>query len=221
MLEILKPVEVLNDIHPQNSELLMICGVNGSGKTTTIGKLANYYKKKDNKLLLAAGDTFRAAAIEQLQHWGQVNDVPVVAQQMGSDSAAVIFDALQSGKANKKDLIIADTAGRLHNKDQLMKEIAKVLKVVKKQSETAPEHVWLVIDGSMGQNTLVQARVFHEHLNLTGLVITKLDGAAKGGIVFSIAKELNLPIYFVGLGEGVEDLQRFNAQLFVDALLYE
>ncbi|MBA3581145.1 MAG: signal recognition particle-docking protein FtsY [Gammaproteobacteria bacterium] len=199
----------------------LVIGVNGSGKTTTIGKLAHYFKQQNQQVLLAAGDTFRAAAIEQLQAWGQRNDVAVIAQQSGADSAAVIFDALQAAQARKVDILIADTAGRLHTQQGLMDELKKVKRVLSKLDATAPHETLLVLDASSGQNALVQARQFHEAIGVTGLVLTKLDGTAKGGIVFAISRELGLPIRFIGVGEKADDLRVFEPVSYVAALLDE
>jgi fused signal recognition particle receptor len=198
--------------------MVLVVGVNGAGKTTAIGKLAYFFQSQGKSVLLAAGDTFRAAAIEQLKAWGERSQIPVIAQTPESDSAAVIFDALQSATAQKTDLLISDTAGRLHNKDHLMDELKKVVRVVKKIDETAPHEILLVLDASIGQNALAQAKTFHQALGVTGLAITKLDGTAKGGILFAIAKELALPVRFIGVGESIEDLKPFNPQAFVEAL---
>ncbi|GFE80876.1 hypothetical protein GCM10011487_28760 [Steroidobacter agaridevorans] len=199
--------------------VVLVVGVNGAGKTTTIGKLARIIKAADMKVMLAAGDTFRAAAVEQLQVWGQRNDVPVIAQATGADPAAVAFDALQSAQARKFDVLIADTAGRLHTQSNLMDELKKVKRVMGRLDPSAPHEVLLVLDASQGQNALQQAKLFHEALGVTGVVLTKLDGTAKGGIVFAIANELKLPIRYLGVGETVEDFVGFEAESFVDALL--
>ena len=199
--------------------VLLMVGVNGAGKTTTIGKLARRYQGEGKKVLLAAGDTFRAAAVEQLKVWGERNDVPVIAQHTGADSASVIFDALQAAQARKADLLIADTAGRLHNKGHLMEELSKVRRVMQKLDPEAPHETLLVLDAATGQNALAQAREFHQSVPLTGLVLTKLDGTAKGGIIFALARELGLPVRFIGVGEQAEDLRAFDAASFVDALL--
>lgn len=198
---------------------ILVVGVNGAGKTTTIGKLARIIKAADMKVMLAAGDTFRAAAVEQLQIWGQRNDVPVVAQATGADPAAVAFDAMQSAQARRFDVLIADTAGRLHTQSNLMDELKKVKRVMARLDPGAPHEVLLVLDASQGQNALQQAKLFHEALGVTGIVLTKLDGTAKGGIVFAIASELKLPIRYLGVGESVEDFVGFDAAAFVDALL--
>lgn len=198
--------------------VILVVGVNGAGKTTTIGKLAKRLQLEGHKVMLAAGDTFRAAAVEQLKVWGERNDVPVVAQPTGSDSASVIFDAYQSAQAKGIDVLIADTAGRLHTKDNLMQELEKIVRVLKKLNTAVPQETLLVLDSTTGQNSLNQARSFHKSVNVTGLALTKLDGTAKGGMVFAIAKELSLPIRFIGVGEQVDDLRPFVAQQFVDAL---
>jgi fused signal recognition particle receptor len=198
--------------------VILMVGINGAGKTTTIGKLTRRLKDQGLKPLLAAGDTFRAAAIEQLQTWGERNDVPVVAQHQGADAASVIYDALQSAQTRNIDVLIADTAGRLHTQSNLMEELVKIKRVLGKLDENAPHEVMLVVDAGTGQNALNQAQQFHEALGLTGITLTKLDGTAKGGIVFAIAKKLGIPIRFIGVGEGIENLREFNAREFVDAL---
>ncbi|TFH75604.1 signal recognition particle-docking protein FtsY [Gammaproteobacteria bacterium LSUCC0112] len=198
--------------------VILVVGVNGVGKTTTIGKLARRFQNQKLKVMLAAGDTFRAAAVEQLQAWGDRNQVPVVAQASGADSASVIFDAYQSAKAKGVDVLIADTAGRLHNKSNLMQELEKIVRVLKKLDDSLPHEVMLVLDATTGQNALNQAQSFNKAVNLTGLCLTKLDGTAKGGMVFAIAKTLALPIRFIGIGEQAEDLRPFNADDFVAAL---
>jgi fused signal recognition particle receptor len=199
--------------------VVLVVGVNGSGKTTSIGKLAHRLKDQGHKVMLAAGDTFRAAAVEQLQVWGERNAVPVIAQATGADPAAVVFDAMQAATARGVDVLLADTAGRLHNQGHLMEELRKVKRVLARLDDTAPHEVLLVLDGSQGQNALAQAATFHAALGVTGLVLTKLDGTAKGGIVFAIAEQLKIPVRFVGVGEGIEDFGEFNAAEFVDALL--
>jgi len=199
--------------------VVLLVGVNGSGKTTTIGKLAFLMKQTGHSVLLAAGDTFRAAAVEQLQAWGERNNVPVISQGRTSDAASVVYDAFQSAQARHIDLLIADTAGRLHNKSGLMEELKKVKRVLSKLDPTAPHEVLLVLDATIGQNALAQAEQFHQAIGVTGLVLTKLDGTAKGGILFAIAKRLHLPIRFIGVGEGLEDLRPFSAEELVDALL--
>jgi fused signal recognition particle receptor len=198
--------------------VILMVGVNGVGKTTTIGKLAKRFQSEGRSVMLAAGDTFRAAAVEQLQVWGERNQVPVVAQHTGADSASVLFDALQSAKARKVDVLIADTAGRLQNKDHLMQELQKVVRVMKKLDMDAPHEVMLVLDAGTGQNAMSQARIFKEAVGVTGITLTKLDGTAKGGIIFAIAKQLKLPIRYIGVGEQVDDLRPFSADEFVQAL---
>jgi fused signal recognition particle receptor len=199
--------------------VVLVVGVNGSGKTTSIGKLARRYTDQGLKVVLAAGDTFRAAAVEQLQAWGERNRVPVIAQATGADPAAVAFDALQAAKARGADVLLADTAGRLQNQGHLMEELKKIKRVLAKVDPTAPHEVLLVLDASQGQNALNQAQVFHEALGVTGIVLTKLDGTAKGGIVLAIAQRLGIPLRFVGVGEDVGDFGEFDAQAFVGALL--
>lgn len=199
--------------------VMLVVGVNGVGKTTTIGKLAKKFVDQKQRVMLAAADTFRAAAIEQLQIWGERNDVPVVAQQAGADPAAVAFDALQAAKARKIDVLIVDTAGRLHTQHHLMDELKKVKRVLERLDPDAPQEVLLILDASIGQNALVQARQFHAALGITGLAITKLDGTAKGGILLAIAEELKRPIRWIGIGEQADDLDTFVAAEFVDALL--
>ncbi len=220
LINILQPVESPLEI-PDSPDpfVILVVGVNGSGKTTTIGKLARQLTDGGQSVMLAAGDTFRAAAVEQLQTWGERNNVTVVAQGSGADSASVIFDALQSAKARNIDVLIADTAGRLHTQDGLMDELRKVKRVMTKLDGNAPHETLIVLDGGTGQNALNQARSFHEAMQLDGMVVTKLDGTAKGGIVFAIAQELGIPLRFIGVGERVEDLRVFQAQEFVDALL--
>lgn len=212
------PLVIPTDIRPY---VILVVGVNGAGKTTTIGKLARRLQQQGHKLVLAAGDTFRAAAVEQLKVWGDRNQVPVIAQPTGSDSASVIFDAYQSAKARGASVLIADTAGRLHNKDNLMQELEKIVRVLKKLDPALPHETLLVLDSTTGQNSLNQARSFHKSVNVTGLALTKLDGTAKGGMVFAIAKELSLPIRYIGVGEKVEDLRPFVAKDFVDALFVQ
>jgi fused signal recognition particle receptor len=198
---------------------VLVVGVNGSGKTTTIGKLAHRLRAEGRSVLLAAGDTFRAAAVEQLQHWGERVEVPVIAQRTGADSASVVYDALQAARARNAEVLLADTAGRLHTREPLMEELKKVRRVLGKVDPSAPHEVLLVLDAGTGQNALAQARHFQDAVQVTGLALTKLDGTAKGGIVFAIARELGLPIRFIGIGEGLEDLRPFDAEAFVDALL--
>lgn len=216
--QILLPCEqplVLGDGRPF---VILMIGINGAGKTTTIGKLAKHFQEAGLSVMLAAGDTFRAAAVEQLQIWGERNQVPVVAQHTGADGASVIFDAFQSAKAKGVDILIADTAGRLHTRDNLMDELKKIKRVIQKIDPLAPQEVMLVLDSTTGQNGLVQAQKFHEALGVTGITLTKLDGTAKGGIIFAIANKLKLPIRFIGVGEQREDLRPFEAKPFVQAL---
>lgn len=198
--------------------VILMVGVNGVGKTTTIGKLAKRYQSEGHSVMLAAGDTFRAAAVEQLQVWGERNAVQVVAQDTGSDSASVIFDAYQSAKAKGVDILIADTAGRLHTKDNLMTELEKIVRILKKQDPRLPDEILLVLDSTTGQNALAQADSFHKSTTLTGLALTKLDGSAKGGVAFALAKRLGIPLRFIGVGEQIDDLRPFNAHDFVAAL---
>ncbi|WP_298622434.1 signal recognition particle-docking protein FtsY [uncultured Legionella sp.] len=198
--------------------VILMVGVNGAGKTTTIGKLAKQFQQQGKKVMLAAGDTFRAAAVEQLHVWGERNDIPVIAQHTGADSASVIFDALQAAKARKIDVLIADTAGRLHTQSNLMEELKKVKRVLQKIDPKAPHETMLVLDASIGQNALNQARQFHEAVQLTGITMTKLDGTAKGGILFAIANDLGIPFRYLGVGEGIEDLRPFDAAQFVGAI---
>lgn len=198
--------------------VILMVGVNGAGKTTTIGKLAKQFQQQGKKVMLAAGDTFRAAAIEQLHVWGEKNGIPVISQQTGADSASVIYDALQAAKARKVDVLIADTAGRLHTQSNLMDELKKVKRVLQKLDPHAPHETMLVLDASIGQNALNQARQFHEAVHLTGITMTKLDGTAKGGILFGIASELKIPFRYLGVGEGVDDLRPFDAAQFVGAI---
>jgi len=219
LTQLLEPVEQPLELDPgQHPYVVLVVGVNGVGKTTTIGKLARHYQKQDKKVLLAAGDTFRAAAVEQLQIWGERNQVPVIAQHTGADSASVVFDAVQAARARGSDLLIADTAGRLHNKSHLMEELAKVKRVVAKLDPEAPHEVLLVLDAGTGQNAVSQAREFIQSAGVTGLVLTKLDGTAKGGVIFALSKEFGLPVRFIGVGEGLDDLQPFRARAFVEAL---
>ena len=201
--------------------VILMVGVNGAGKTTTIGKLAQRYKAEGKSVMLAAGDTFRAAAVEQLQVWGERNDISVVAQHTGADSASVIFDALQAAQARSVDVLIADTAGRLHNKDNLMEELKKVVRVMKKLNPNAPHEVMLVLDATMGQNAVAQAEHFKAAVDVSGITLTKLDGTAKGGVIFAIAHKLGIPIRYIGVGESLEDLRPFEAAPFVNALFDE
>lgn len=219
---LLSPTEVpLTVTSHKKPFVLLVVGVNGSGKTTTIGKLAHLYKTAGKSVMLAAGDTFRAAAIQQLQVWGERNDIPVIAQAPQADSAAVIYDALEAAKARDIDVLIADTAGRLHTQTHLMNELQKVKRVLAKLDQDAPNEVLLVLDMTLGQNTINQVRVFNNAMKVTGLALTKLDGTAKGGVIFSIAKEFNIPIRFIGIGEGIDDLRPFEANDFVNALFSE
>lgn len=198
--------------------VILMVGVNGAGKTTTIGKLAKRFQAEGKSVMLAAGDTFRAAAVEQLQVWGERNAIPVIAQHTGADSASVIFDAIQAAKARNIDVIIADTAGRLHTQSNLMDELKKVKRVIQKLDDSAPHETLLVLDASVGQNAVNQMREFHDAVGVSGITLTKLDGTAKGGIIFAIAKEFSVPIRFIGVGEGIEDLRPFDAEEFVTAL---
>jgi len=219
LLEMLTPCSQPLQIPKQDSPfVILVVGINGAGKTTTIGKLAKKLQNQGHSVMLAAGDTFRAAAVEQLQVWGQRNEIPVIAQHTGADSASVIFDGLQSAKAKKIDVLIADTAGRLHTKSNLMEELKKIKRIMSKLDESAPQEVLLVLDAGTGQNALSQAKLFNEAVTVTGLALTKLDGTAKGGIIFALAKQMQIPIRYIGVGEGIDDLQDFHAQNFVDAL---
>lgn len=210
--------QVLDPVSQDGPFVILMVGVNGVGKTTTIGKLAKKYQAEGKSVMLAAGDTFRAAAVEQLQVWGERNNVPVVAQHTGADSASVIYDAIESAKAKGIDIVIADTAGRLQNKANLMNELSKVVRVMKKLDAKAPHEVMLVLDAGTGQNAISQAKLFSEAVGVSGITLTKLDGTAKGGIIFAIAKQFALPIRYIGVGEQAEDLRPFVAQEFVDAL---
>jgi len=219
---LLRPVEQPMVVAAQNKPyVILVVGVNGAGKTTTIGKLAKKLQMEGKKVMLAAGDTFRAAAVEQLQVWGERNRIPVIAQHTGADSASVIFDAVQAAKARGVDVLIADTAGRLHTKDNLMEELKKVRRVIGKLDPDAPHEVLLVLDAGTGQNAISQAKYFHQSVELTGLALTKLDGTAKGGVIFALAKQFKLPIRFIGVGEGIDDLRTFEAEPFVKALFAE
>lgn len=220
--ELLKPVEQPLVIDTERQPfVILVVGVNGAGKTTTIGKLAKRLQNQGKKVMLAAGDTFRAAAVEQLQVWGERNQIPVIAQHTGADSASVIFDALQAAKARGMDVLIADTAGRLHTKDNLMEELKKVRRVLGKLDASAPHETLLVLDAGTGQNALNQAKQFHQTVELSGLALTKLDGTAKGGVIFALAKQMQLPIRYIGVGEGIDDLRPFVADDFVRALFAE
>jgi fused signal recognition particle receptor len=225
MKALLQPVSQPFDLTTQRDEqgnkqpfVILMVGVNGVGKTTTIGKLAKQFQSEGKKVMLAAGDTFRAAAVEQLQVWGERNNIPVVAQQTGSDSASVIFDALASAKAKGVDVLIADTAGRLQNKQHLIEELKKIVRVMKKINPDAPHEVMLTLDASTGQNAVSQTKIFNEAVGISGINLTKLDGTAKGGIIFSLADQFGIPIRYIGIGEGIDDLRPFEAQQFVDAL---
>lgn len=218
---LLKPVEAPLVITPNKPFVILVVGVNGAGKTTTIGKLAKKLQSEGKKVMLAAGDTFRAAAVEQLQVWGERNKIPVIAQHTGADSASVIFDAVQAAKARNIDVLIADTAGRLHTKDNLMEELKKVRRVIGKLDADAPHEVLQVLDAGTGQNAISQAKQFNQTVQLTGLALTKLDGTAKGGVIFALAKQFGLPIRYIGVGEGIDDLRTFEAEPFVQALFAE
>lgn len=219
LVQMLLPCEQPLSLSPaQKPYVILMIGVNGAGKTTTIGKLAKKFQQAGHSVMLAAGDTFRAAAIEQLQIWGDRNNIAVTAQHTGADSASVIFDAFQSAKAKGIEILIADTAGRLHTRENLMDELKKVKRVIQKLDPHAPHEVMLVLDAGTGQNAMIQAQKFHEALGVTGIALTKLDGTAKGGIIFAIANKLQLPIRFIGIGEKIDDLRAFEAEAFVDAL---
>ena len=218
MASILAKVDAPLDVSGKTPFVILMVGVNGVGKTTTIGKLARQYQAEGKSVMLAAGDTFRAAAVEQLQVWGQRNNIPVIAQHTGADSASVIFDAIQAAKSRGVDVLIADTAGRLQNKSHLMEELKKITRVMKKLDEDAPHEVMLTLDASTGQNAVSQARLFHEAVGLTGIALTKLDGTAKGGVIFSVADQFGIPIRYIGVGEGIEDLRPFKAEDFIEAL---
>ncbi|MGB4072594.1 signal recognition particle-docking protein FtsY [Pseudomonas sp.] len=219
---LLKPVEQPLKIDSSKQPyVILVVGVNGAGKTTTIGKLAKKLQQDGKKVMLAAGDTFRAAAVEQLQVWGERNQIAVIAQHTGADSASVIFDAVQAAKSRGMDVLIADTAGRLHTKDNLMEELKKVRRVIGKLDDTAPHEVLLVLDAGTGQNAINQAKQFNQTVSLTGLALTKLDGTAKGGVIFALAKQFALPIRYIGVGEGIDDLRTFEAEAFVQALFAE
>ena len=218
MGDILAKVDQPLNVEGKTPFVILMVGVNGVGKTTTIGKLARQFEQQGKSVMLAAGDTFRAAAVEQLQVWGQRNNIPVIAQHTGADSASVIFDAIQAAKARNVDVLIADTAGRLQNKSHLMEELKKIVRVMKKLDEDAPHEVMLTIDASTGQNAISQAKLFHEAVGLTGITLTKLDGTAKGGVIFSVADQFGIPIRYIGVGERIEDLRPFNAGDFIEAL---
>ncbi|WP_084936140.1 signal recognition particle-docking protein FtsY, partial [Pantoea rwandensis] len=218
MAGILEKVDAPLNIEGKTPFVILMVGVNGVGKTTTIGKMARQYQAQGKSVMLAAGDTFRAAAVEQLQVWGQRNNIPVVAQHTGADSASVIFDAIQAAKSRNVDVLIADTAGRLQNKAHLMEELKKITRVMKKLDDDAPHEVMLTLDASTGQNAVSQAKLFHEAVGLTGITLTKLDGTAKGGVIFSVADQFGIPIRYIGVGEGIEDLRPFKAGDFIEAL---
>ena len=218
MSEILAKVDEPLNIEGKMPFVILMVGVNGVGKTTTIGKLARQFEQQGKSVMLAAGDTFRAAAVEQLQVWGQRIKIPVIAQHTGADSASVIFDAIQAAKARHVDVLIADTAGRLQNKSHLMEELKKIVRVMKKLDEDAPHEVMLTIDASTGQNAISQAKLFHEAVGLTGITLTKLDGTAKGGVIFSVADQFGIPIRYIGVGERIEDLRPFKSDDFIEAL---
>ena len=219
MVDILSAVDSPLVVKTENKPfVILMVGVNGVGKTTTIGKMAKQFQQQGKRVMLAAGDTFRAAAVEQLQVWGERNNIPVVAQHSGADSASVIFDAFQSAKAKNIDVLIADTAGRLQNKDHLMEELKKVVRVMKKIDPQAPHEIMLTLDAGIGQNAVSQANLFNQAVGLTGLTLTKLDGTAKGGVIFAIADQFPIPIRYIGVGEGIDDLRPFNSHEFVEAL---
>ncbi|EJX1332614.1 TPA: signal recognition particle-docking protein FtsY [Vibrio parahaemolyticus] len=219
MADILSKVEQPLEIDSSKTPyVILMVGVNGVGKTTTIGKLAKQFQSQGKKVMLAAGDTFRAAAVEQLQVWGERNNVPVIAQHTGADSASVIYDAIEAAKARGVDVVIADTAGRLQNKANLMEELRKIVRVMKKIDDSAPHEIMLTLDAGTGQNAISQAKLFSDVAPLTGITLTKLDGTAKGGVIFAIADQFSIPIRYIGVGEGIEDLRPFETQEFIDAL---
>ncbi|MCG6297272.1 signal recognition particle-docking protein FtsY [Vibrio vulnificus] len=219
MAEILSKVEQPLQVDSSKTPyVILMVGVNGVGKTTTIGKLAKQFQNQGKKVMLAAGDTFRAAAVEQLQVWGERNNVPVIAQHTGADSASVIYDAIEAAKARGVDVVIADTAGRLQNKSNLMEELRKIVRVMKKIDDSAPHEIMLTLDAGTGQNAISQAKLFSDVAPITGITLTKLDGTAKGGVIFAIADQFNIPIRYIGVGEGIEDLRPFETQEFIDAL---
>ncbi|WP_243651494.1 signal recognition particle-docking protein FtsY [Cocleimonas flava] len=222
MVKILRPVAKPLDLEDiDGPAVILLVGINGAGKTTTIGKMAKQFQNEGKSVMLAAGDTFRAAAVEQLQVWGERNDIPVVAQGTGADSASVIYDAMESAKAKKIDVLLADTAGRLHTQTNLMEELKKVKRVMQKIDTNAPHEVMLIVDASIGQNALAQATEFNAALGVTGITVTKLDGTAKGGILFAMAEKTGIPVRFIGVGESIDDLQEFDAYEFAGALLAE
>ncbi|MFP3013231.1 MAG: signal recognition particle-docking protein FtsY [Arsenophonus sp. NC-QC1-MAG3] len=214
LYDVNKPLVIENKL----PYVILMVGVNGVGKTTTIGKLAHQYQIKGKSVMLAAGDTFRAAAIEQLQAWGKYNNIPVLAQHTAADSSSVIFDAIHSAKAKEINILIADTAGRFQNKTHLMKELKKIVRVMKKLDQQAPHEVMLTLDASSGQNAINQAKIFHEAVGLTGIILTKFDGTAKGGVIFAIADQFKIPIRYIGIGESIDDLQPFVANDFIESL---
>ncbi len=218
MLRILQTTAASPDIPRDRLYAVMVVGVNGAGKTTTIGKLARYFKQDDRSVMIVAADTFRAAAIEQLDVWSKRADVPMISQKMGADPSAVVFDAIRAAMSQKTNLVIIDTAGRLHTKVNLMEELKKMRRILEREIPGAPDEVLLVLDATTGQNAINQAKIFSEGAGITGIVLTKLDGTAKGGIVVRIAKELNVPIRYIGVGEGIDDLRPFDAEAFVNAL---
>ncbi len=220
MTKILQPVAIPLEIKPEHKPtVILLVGINGAGKTTTIGKLAKKFQNDGKSVMLAAGDTFRAAAVEQLQVWGKRNNIPVIAQGTGADTASVIYDAMESAKAKNIDVLLADTAGRLHTQSNLMEELKKVKRVMQKIDVDAPHEIMLIVDASIGQNALAQAKEFNSALGLTGISVTKLDGTAKGGILFAIAEQIGIPVRFIGVGESIDDLQEFDAEKFTKALL--
>jgi len=219
MINILRESEMPLHIPHNGLYTILVLGVNGTGKTTTIGKMAHHLKKAGNSIMLVAADTFRAAAIEQLEIWSQRADVPLIKQKMGADPSAVVYDAIHAARSRKADAIIIDTAGRLHTKVNLMEELKKTKRIMGRELEGAPHETLLVLDATTGQNAISQAKLFNEEIGITGIVLTKLDGTAKGGIVIRIAKEMNIPIRYIGIGEGVDDLRVFKSEEFVNALL--
>lgn len=218
MADILQPVTQPLVIGDKKPFVMLMVGVNGVGKTTTIGKLARQFQSEGKSVMLAAGDTFRAAAVEQLQVWGERNNIPVVAQSSGSDSASVLYDAMESAKAKNIDILLADTAGRLQNKNNLMEELKKIVRVLQKLDQQAPHEIMLTLDAGTGQNAISQAKLFNEAIGLTGISLTKLDGTAKGGVIFAIADQFKVPIRYIGVGEKIDDLRPFDAQQFIEAL---
>lgn len=221
LLAMMEPCEAPLSVEGHRPFVIMVVGVNGAGKTTTIGKLAARLKNEGRSVMLAAGDTFRAAAVEQLKTWGERADVPIIAQHTGADAASVIYDAFEAAKSRGVDVLIADTAGRLHTQGHLMEELKKIRRVLGRLDEAAPHEVLLVLDGGTGQNAVRQAEQFNEAVKLTGLAVTKLDGTARGGVLFALAERLGVPIRFIGVGEAIEDLRVFEAEAFVDAMLPE